>query len=310
MTSDITVHSVSADEVFANVWRRKWIIAVAALSGLILAVAYNHTATPRYTIQASLAPVTKGQFDGRMAALGVGLPNLNGLLGGGNTEFNQLVTRLTSPDVATLVMQDHELLTRLAASRTAFNATLDDKKRWVQPMPSALQRIMYSVRRVLGREPYWTPPSPAQLADYLNGNLKVSIDRDSGLATLELEHTDPQLGEDLLNAVIEAALTVTRQQRQVVITEQLAYVRQQLQTEALAEVRRGLTANLEQLLATEIDIRSRAPVVGQVFEAARATERPTHPKVILNAALGLVLGALISAALILAHGLIRLRSFH
>ncbi|MGK2285330.1 Wzz/FepE/Etk N-terminal domain-containing protein [Pedomonas sp. V897] len=310
MTPDTPISSIPADAVVGNVWRQKWIVIAASLCGLLLAVIYNHTATPRYTVEARLAPVSQNQFDGRMASIGLDFPNLGGLIGGGNTEFNQLVSRLTSFDVAARVMQDRALVARLAASKTAFRSVLDSRKEWVEPAPSMSRKVMVGIQKLLGQKRGWTPPSPAQLANYLDKNLKVTTDRDSGLATLEIVHPDPKLGEDLLNAVMQAALAVTREQRQIVIGQQLDYVRQQLETEAISEVRKGLTANLERLLASEIDIRSKAPVVGQVFQAARATEHPTHPKPILNAALGLILGALISSALIVAHDLVRLRATH
>ena len=284
-------------ELFAALWRGKFVIMICVMAAIGLAAAYLHTAERKYTVRYVFAPVATENSGPNLAGLG-GLASLAGvsLPSSSSGDFLTFKFLMKSEEVAAEILKDEQL------TRAIFASEWDEaSQRFQKPQDGQYTPYIRTLKKVLtGQDARaYTPPTAARLSDWLSDAFSTSEDRDTGFLTLSAETPKPDL---LINVMAQVTQKTDQllKERYVASAEQtMAFYQQQL-TKARAREHREALAKL---IAQE-DQKLMLASKGTYFVAEPLTEpsvslNPTSPKASLVLALSVVLGGFFGAALIL-----------
>ncbi|MBI5138148.1 MAG: hypothetical protein HZA24_12560 [Nitrospirae bacterium] len=245
-------------EYWSVLWRRRWMVTGVALLCAVLAGGGSFLMPNVYRAEALLAPVAQegaAMPGGLLGGLG-GLGALAGVLpaGGGGVEENLAV--LQSRDFIWAFVREKDLLPVLFADD--WDAA---RGAWRKADPDG-QPDLWDAYRLFAKE----------------GLLTVSADRKSGLVTVAVEWTDPELAAQWANDLV-ARLNAYLRQRQVVRSEQnLSYLEDELRSTQVDEMRKALF----ELIGTEqkkaMLARTQKEFAFQVLDQAASPDIKARPR--------------------------------
>lgn len=255
---------------FANfLWRNSWHIFVVTAMFSFASVVYAFLATEWYRAEALLAPAKEmssnslgGQLGGLAALAGVSV---------GDGDSNEAVATLKSRDFARDFIEDYELL-------PVFISDEWDVKwgRWVGDNPIDRPDIRDAVR-------------------FFHDNvLYVSEDRQTGLVTLSIEWTDPDVAANWANALVHRLNAGLRKRSLQEAETNVAYLQTELARTSVVTLQQSIGRLLESELQKLMLARGNDEFAFRVIDAATAPKERVRPKRALIAVLGTVLGGLLS----------------
>jgi uncharacterized protein involved in exopolysaccharide biosynthesis len=148
-------------------------------------------------------------------------------------------------------------------------------------------------------ESVYIAPNPARLANWINEQLSVSEDRDTGMLTLSSETKAPELMLNVIERVSSATDSLLKERFVATSEKTMGFYQQKLAAARAREHREALA----KLIAQE-DQKLMLASKGSYFVAEPLTTPsvslyPTSPKSSLILALSVVLGGFFGAALVL-----------
>jgi len=269
-------------------WRGRVTILLAMGMAVLLAVAYLHLAERKYTVSLVLKPMQEPSSRSNLSGL-AGLAGLAGieLPSGSDAYFSAFPLMLKSRDVADRLVADAELMQRLF--ETEWDA---DAGAWRAPARSVIGAMIAPLKTVLtGEAPAdYRPPDAARLAERINRDISVSIDKKSGLLNLSTEAADPELSTRLLEMLVIQTDALFRERFIAAGSSGLDFYKMQLSQARSTEHREALArmiVNEEQklMLATRSTNYVAEPLTGPDVSL-----EPTSPRPALLLALATVLG--------------------
>ncbi len=271
----------------AALLRQKWVILGCTLAGLALAVVYLHLVSPEYRVTLSVTSTRPDPLAGN-ARMG-GLASIVGARLGTDQADNFMLYRegVHSLLAADLLAKDRELM------RIVFMNELDPANGgWREPRNSVSDAVS-GFSAVLGiPQTRWTPPGPLRLKAFLQREVSIALDEDSGVLVLGINRVDPAEGELILRRLDLAVDAVVRARQLDRAQEYAAYLREQLQIAVIPEQRVALASILLQQEQQIMMGRASVPFAAQSFGPPVPTLGPATPNGPLTLALGLVAGAL------------------
>jgi len=134
---------------------------------------------------------------------------------------------------------------------------------------------------------------------------RISEDPDTGLITVSVEWSDPELAADWANKLV-ARLNAHLRQRAVHESKQsLEYLRNQLKKTSSVEVRDAIFSLIESEMKKSMLANVREEFAFQVLDAAVPPEEPVRPRRVLIVALGILLGGVSSVFWAISRALLR-----
>lgn len=281
------------------VWRHRALPIATTVFSFLVAVLYLQIASYVYTATLIVTPVSYASSGGSFGR-GLGtIANMAGInLNQGNSElsFDLYLAGLTSPLVAQKMSQDPALMHSVFSSYWS-----PEKNAWQEP-GSIFRHCRDGVKRVLGLTvPPWRPPGAFDMESFLENNVKVSKNRQTGIVTITLTYRDPDDARMILNKLNSTVDGILRTRALDRATRAVAYINERLQTSTVTEYREALIQTLSEEEKTRMMASSNLAFSAETFGAATASPLPTWPRqgpiiafaIIMGAASGIVLAFLL-----------------
>lgn len=260
-------------------WKYKIIIAAVSLAmglgfwflGSLLKPIYKAEAVVALVDQegASVSPAVSGQL-GRLASL-AGLS-----LGGSGSGRQELWAFLSSRSLYSTYIEKADLLPILFPSRWDAGS-----RQWRASSGKAA-----------------TAPSMDQGIEKLRRSvLKVVLDRDTGLVKISAEHSDAQVAEVLVNGLIQLGNEEVRTKVASEATRSLSFLEKPMSATQDVETRQLIAQLMQRQISTRMLTSVRADYAYKVVDPAFKPDidRYIRPRKAIYAALGLLLGFLVSS---------------
>ena len=304
---------VYADDVidlrylFRSWWRGSWFIVLCAVAGLAVGLWEMKKFVPQYTASMVVAPTTGGRQtavggDGFRGFAGVGSAfGLGVFRGGTTTSFDRLTVLLGSVTLARRLQERHQLM------QLVYSGSWDlEAQGWIRPSGERFERV--ERLRAFFKLATWRPPSISSLARYVGSNVVIEELEGTVFREVTVVNTDPDFARHLLETVYFEADDLLREQDQESTQVQKAYLENQVEKTAIAEIRTGLVGLLMQQENKAMLLESDLPYAARIIEAVYTTDRPTAPNAKTYTGIGLVVGASGGLALVTLIALFRRES--
>lgn len=284
-------------ELFAALWRGKFLITFCVIGAIALAALYLRSAERKYTVRYVFAPVASEKSGPNLGGLG-GLASLAGvaLPSSSSGDFLTFKFLLKSEEVAAQILEDTTLTQSIFASEWSGADGI-----FRQPPDGAYTPYIRAVKKLLtgqdARE--YVAPNAARLSNWLGGAFSSSEDRDTGFLTLSAETSKPELTIAVMARATRATDRLLKERYIASAEQTMGFYQQQLARARAREHREALA----KLIAQE-DQKLMLASKGSYFVAEPLTDpsvslNPTSPKASLVLALSVVLGGFFGAALVL-----------
>lgn len=257
--------------------RRRWLwllTSVAMLSTVMGAAAF--LLHPVYRSSTVLMPVDPARAGagavGSMLGQFGGLASLAGInLGSSGAETEVTLAVLKSRAFTERFIREHGLMPVLYADRWD-----SQRKQW------------------LGEETSW--PTLAQAAKYMDRELRVvSYDRRTGLVTVQVDWTQPELAAEWVNGMIAQVNEEMRERARTEASAALVHLQKELEgtqaVETRAAVSRLIEAQVNQKMLANVSTEYAFRVIDRAMPAD--AKDPVRPRKALMIAVGAALGSLL-----------------
>jgi uncharacterized protein involved in exopolysaccharide biosynthesis len=264
-----TDDEISLRELWDILWRGKWIIIAVTAVFSVASVVYALLETEWYRAEVLLAPAEERSVQGLGGQLG-GLAALAGVSvgGGGNAEA---IAVLKSREFARAFIEDFDLVPVFFHEQwDAANSVWlgDDPEEW----PEIRDAIKYFDENVL----------------------KVSEERDTGLVTLAIEWTDPEIAAEWAR---ELVIRLNQRLREHALQEaetNVAFLQLELGQTSVVTLQQSIGRLLESELQKLMLARGNEEFAFRVIDAASPPKERVRPKRALIAVVGTILGGMLA----------------
>ena len=270
---------ISFRELWDIWWRGKWIIIAITAVFAASSVAYALLATEWYRAEVLLAPAEERSSQGLVGQLG-GLAALAGVsVGGGGSA--EAIAVLKSREFARAFIEDFDLVS--VFFHEEWDATKgvwlgDDPDEW----PEVRDAIKYFDEKVL----------------------KVSEARDSGLVTLAVEWTDPEIAAGWARELVIRLNERLRERALKEAETNVAFLQTELGQTSVVTLQQSIGRLLESELQKLMLARGNEEFAFRVIDAASPPKERVRPKRALIAVVITMLGAMLAVVgVFLLHAL-------
>lgn len=273
--------SIDLSRLWNTLWRGKWtILAVTFLFGAG-SVAYALTLTHWYRSDVLMAPAGEESVDSGLASQ---LGSLAGIAGikvnaGGNSR--EALAVLRSRDFNKQFVRDLNLLPVLFADKWDAGAG-----EWI------------------GDPDSW--PNDSDGARYFSGELRsIAEDRETGLVTVTVEWTDPELAAVWVTEQIRRLNNHMRERALEKAEANLAYLETQLLANNVLSLNQALGRLLEREQQKIMLARGNTEFAFRIIDSAEVAETPFRPRRKLMVIVATVFGGFVGVLLVMVGGFVR-----
>ena len=282
---------IDLKDLFLALWNGKIYVILVSIIFVFIASAYLQSVERKFTVEYNLKPVGETKSSPNLSGLG-GFASIAGiqLPKSSNNDFNIFKELITSAEVSKIIFENKKIIRDIF--RSEWDETIDNYSR---PPKSKIQTFVSDAKKLLTGNVTvnYMPPNPRRLAIFIDRNIEIDEDQDTGFLKFTSETSKPEL---ILSLIIEATKASDKIMRQRYIdfsTEPLAFYKEKLRTarsrehrEALAE----LIGNEEQKLM----FASRGKhFIAEPYMNPSISLYPTAPRPKFILALSLVFGLLL-----------------
>ena len=285
---------ISLHELFTAIWQGKWLITAITTVFVAISAIYALSLPNFYKSEVLLAPVAEesdlkmpGQLGGLAALAGVNLGN------GGEDKTKLALEIIKSREFLGRFIQKHDLFVPLMAAkdwRLADNSLVID--------PSIYESSTQQwVRKV--QPPYQSKPSLLEAHEKLSEFLSISQDNKSGMIKLSIEYLSPYLAKQWVGLLVDSINNEMRKRELAEAQSSIAYLSMQLEATTVADIRTMLFSLIEEQTKTVMLANVRKEYVFKTVDPAVVSEKKSKPARAFICILGLMLGGMLSIAIVL-----------
>jgi len=290
-------------DLFFKLWGGKIYIIIISITSVFLASFYLQSAERKYSVEYNLKPVGETKSSPSFSGLG-GFASLAGiqLPTSSNNDFNIFKELITAPEVSEIIFENKKIIRDIF--RSEWDETLNNYSR---PLKSKIQIFLSDAKKLLtgNIDVNYMPPNPRKLAIFINKNIQIGEDKDTGFLKLKSETSKPELMLSLMIEATKASDKIMRQRYVDFSTEPLAFYKDKLRTARSREHREAL-AELISKEEQKLMFASRGKYfIAEPYINPTISLHPTAPKPKLILTLSLVLGLFLGAALVLMRHAIK-----
>ena len=290
-------------DLYFTLWGGKIYIILISIISIFLASFHLQSVERKYSVEYNLKPVGETKNNPSFSGLG-GFASLAGiqLPTSSNNDFNIFKELITAPEVSEIIFENKEIIREIF--RSEWDETLNN---YTRPPKSKIQVFVSDAKKLLtgNIDVNYMPPNPRRLAIFINGNIQIGEDKETGFLKFTSETSKPEL---MLSLIIEATKASDKIMRQRYInfsTEPLAFYKEKLRTARSREHREAL-AELISKEEQKLMFASRGKYfIAEPYINPTISLHPTDPKPKLILALSLVLGLFFGSALVLMRHAIK-----
>ena len=294
---------IDLKDLLFTLWKGKIYVILVSIMSVFLAIYYLQSAERTYSVEYKLKPVGEIKNSPSLSRLG-GFASLAGiqLPTSSNNDFNIFKELITAPEVSEIIFENKKIIREIF--RSEWDETLNNYSR---PPKSKIQIFVSDAKKLLtgNIDVDYMPPNPRRLAIFLNQNIQIGEDKDTGFLKFTSETSEPEL---ILSLIIEATKASDKIMRQRYIdfsTEPLAFYKEKLRTARSREHREALAELIGKEEEKLMFASKGKHFIAEPYINPKISLYPTAPKPKLVLALSLVLGLFIGAALVLMRHAIK-----
>jgi hypothetical protein len=288
---------INLRDLFLTLWHRKIYILLFSTLCVVLASVHLQNTERKYLVEFKLKPVGVNQQDATIPGLG-GFASMAGiqLPSSSSDDFIIFKELITSAEVSEIIFENKKIIKDIF--RSEWNETLNDYSR--PPKNKTQSLIKYLKNLLTGNiNLNYMPPNPRRLATFIEKNIEINEDKQTGFLRIRSETSKPELILSLMTQATEAGDKIMRQRYVSFSAEPLAFYKEKLRTARSREHREALA---ELIIKEEQKLMFASQ--GKYFTAEpyiqpKISLHPTTPKPKLLLLLSLVFGLFISSAVIL-----------
>jgi hypothetical protein len=289
--------------LFFTLWGGKIYIILASIISVSLASFHLQSAERKYSVEFRLKPVgeTKNNpsfsgLGGFASLAGIQLPTIS------NNDFKIFKELITAPEVSERIFENRKII------RDIFRSEWDEKlNNYSSPPKSKIQIFISDAKKLLtgNTDVNYMPPNPRRLAIFIEKNIQIDEDKDTGFLKLTSLSARPKLMLSLMIETTKESDKIIRQRYVDFSKEPLAFYKEKLSTARSREHREALA----ELIGKE-EQKLMFASQGQYFVAEpyinpTISLNPIEPKPKFILVLSLVLGLLLGGALVLLRSTIK-----
>ena len=288
---------ISLKDLFSTLWAGKIYLILVLIISVFLTSFYLQFVERKYTVEYNLKPVGETKSGSSLSGLG-GFASLAGiqLPASSNNDFNIFKELITSPEVSEIIFENRRII------KDIFSSEWDDKlNNFSRPPKSKTQIFISNVKKLLSgnKEVNYLPPNPRRLAIFINNNVQIKENKETGFLKFMSETSKPELILSLIIEATKASDNIMRQRYIDFSTEPLIFYKDKLRTARSREHREALAELIGQE-EQKLMFASRGKYfIAEPYMNPIISLRPTSPKPNLILALSLVLGLFIGVALVI-----------
>jgi LPS O-antigen subunit length determinant protein (WzzB/FepE family) len=289
--------------LFFTLWGGKIYIILASIISVFLAAFYLQAAERKYTVEYNLKPVGETKQNpsysgfGSLASIaGIQLPTSS------NNDFNIFKELISSTEVSEIIFENTKIIRDIFSSE--WDETLNN---YSLPPKSKIQNFVSDAKKLLtgNIQVNYMPPNPARLAIFIDKNIQISEDKDTGFLKFTSESSNPELILSLIINATKISDKIMRQRYVDFSTEPLVFYKEKLRTARSREHREAL-AELIGKEEQKLMFASRGKYfIAEPYINPTISLYPTSPKPQLILMLSLLLGLFLGAAFVLIRHTIK-----
>jgi uncharacterized protein involved in exopolysaccharide biosynthesis len=271
---------ISLRELWDILWRGKWLIIVVTVVFAVASVVYALLATEWYRAEVLLAPAEERSTQGLSGQLG-GLAALAGVsIGGGGSA--EPIAVLKSREFARAFIEDFDLV------------PLFFQEKW-----DAANGVW------LGEDPEEWPEIRDAIKYFEENVLKVSESRDSGLVTLAIEWTDPEIAAKWARELVIRLNERLRERALQEAETNVAFLQTELGQTSVVTLQQSIGRLLENELQKLMLARGNEEFAFRVIDPPSVPKEPVRPKPALIAVVGTILGGMLAVFFVFLRHAVR-----
>jgi uncharacterized protein involved in exopolysaccharide biosynthesis len=280
MTENATQRPQAADdeidlrELFAVIWRGKWIIIAVTAVFAVASVFYALSLPNIYKSEALLAPAGEQKSGGLSGQLG-GLAALAGVnlgSGAGVDKTALAIEVLKSRDFITRFIERHNILVDLMAiERWDINTNTIEYNPEVYDV--SIDRWTREVKK-----PKSSMPSMQEAYKVFEKQFRIEQDQTTGMVRISIEHQSPNISKRWVELLI-SDINLEMKQRDILEAESsISYLKKQILETEIADVRTALFSLIEEQTKTLMLANVRSEYAFKTVDSALAPEEKSSPK--------------------------------
>jgi uncharacterized protein involved in exopolysaccharide biosynthesis len=251
------------------VWSSKWRVIGTTLAFTVISLLYAFFATEWYRAEVLLAPAEGRNASSLQNQLG-GLAALAGMSLGGSDSVEAVAT-LKSRKFARDFIEEQGLLTVFFADEWD-----PEGERWIVEDPASQPDIRDAVRR------------------FHKEILRVDEDRATGLVTLAVEWTDPDLAADWASMLVKRLNSSLRERTLKEAEANVVYLQTEMATTNVVTLQQAVGRLVESELQKLMLARGTQEFAFRIIDPAQPPDRRLRPKRTLIVIVGTLIGGLFS----------------
>ncbi len=298
--SKSTDDEIDLRELFAALWKGKWVIVAVTFVFAVGAVLYALSLPNIYKSDALLAPAESSNGGG-LSKIGGQLGGLAALAGvnlgaGESSQTNLAVQVMKSRQFVEAFINKHDLLVPLMAAKDwdlANNKLILNEDLYNSDTGEWLREA----RGLRGA----APSAQEAYQIFSKETLSITQDKDSGLYTISVKYYSPYVAQQWVNWLIKDINKVMRERTIAETSQNLTYLNTQLQKTAVADMQSTFYKLIEEQTKSLMLAEVQEEFIFKVVDPAVVPELKDGPKRALICVLGTLIGGMLGAVMVLVR---------
>ena len=192
MNQDIKSNDeIDVKDLFFTLWDGKIYMILVSLICIFIASFYLQSAERKYTVEYNLKPVGETKNSPSLSGMG-GFASLAGiqLPTSSNNDFSIFKELITAQEVSEIIFENKKIIKEIF--RSEWDETLND---YSKPSKSKIQIFTSDAKKLLtgNIDVNYMPPNPRRLAIFINKNIQINENKETGFLKLTSETSEPKL---------------------------------------------------------------------------------------------------------------------
>lgn len=298
-SSSRNIDDFDLKELWQVIWQGKWKILVITILFAIGSVFYALSLPNVYKSDVLLMPNSQDGQQGGLGALAGqfgGLASLAGInLSGGNTSKTEFALELLRSRVFLYqFFKENDLKPEILAAKSwnlGLNKIVFDEDIYNEQTKTWVRKV---------KPPKKAEPSLFEAyEEFLNENLSILEDKDTGLIRLSVSHYSPYLAQELVVKLVNSINQTIKQQDMDEAIKSIKYFESELENTKLADSRSMFYQLIEQQQQTLMLTKVRNDYVFKTIDSPVVAEKKYKPARALICILGTLFGSMFASLIVL-----------
>ena len=294
---------IDLKDLFFTLWRGKIYLILFSLISVFLGSFYLQFAEKKYTVEYKLKPVGETKNSSSFPSLG-GLASIAGiqLPTSSSNDFIIFKKLITAPEVSEIIFENKKIIKEIF--RSEWDEALNNYSR---PPKSKIQIFVSDAKKLItgNIDVNYLPPNPRRLAIFIDKNIQIGEDKDTGFLKFTSETSKPELMLSLMIEATKASDKIMRQRYVDFSIEPLNFYKEKLRTARSREHREALAELIGKEEEKLMFASKGKHFIAEPYMNPTISLYPTAPEPTLILALSLILGLFLGAVFVLMRHAIK-----